>query len=314
MIALVGDQPLPNFIAVKHFGYDKVLLVYTEERETQYKYLRAVLEKKRGVVVKEVVTEAHYVNKIAQTVHEELTHLGIGATEKLVFNLTGGTKAMAMAAFHVAQWRDAEMLYLASQVVRDNTKVRAYQSKWHNQQIKPGGQISIPDCIELEDVFDLHLGMGNWEECGPSKDINGGGPFESLLKDTLCRYQKDVNEVKAGVKTLNRQVDMDLVVRLGNHYGIIEAKSGGKGAGMKGLQQLSTSKSLMGTYSRAFHVITVAASSEHKELREALGFTSISLQSYDEHTNTISPDDEEKLLTEIKDAFLELPGAVSEYV
>src|SRR5712692_8464860 len=120
MIALVGDQPLPNFLAVRHFHYNKVLLVYTDEKEQQYKYLKAALQKDPKVAVEGVETEAHYINQIAQTVHEELTYLGQEAPEQLVFNLTGGTKAMSLAAFQVAQWRDAEMLYVTS----EGTEVR----------------------------------------------------------------------------------------------------------------------------------------------------------------------------------------------
>src|SRR5205814_306814 len=108
MIALVGDQPLPNFLAVRHFHYDKVLLVYTRETQTQYKYLKAALQKEALEKVEGVETEAFYINQIAQRLDEELTYLGLDdASEQLVFNLTGGTKAMSLAAFQVAQLHDA---------------------------------------------------------------------------------------------------------------------------------------------------------------------------------------------------------------
>src|SRR6266516_2177338 len=110
MIALVGDQPLPNFLPVRHFHYDRVLLVYTDEREKQYKYLQAALQKEPGMTVEGVETEAHYIHRIAQTLDEELTYLGWETPEQLVFNITGGTKAMSLAASRIAQKRDAEML------------------------------------------------------------------------------------------------------------------------------------------------------------------------------------------------------------
>src|SRR5947209_2674924 len=114
MIALVGDQPLPNFLAVRHFPYDKVLLVYTGTKKQEYESLKAALQREPKVEVEGVETEAHYINQIAQTIDEELTYLGWVKPEQLVFNLTGGTKAMSLAAFQIAQLRDAEMLYVTS--------------------------------------------------------------------------------------------------------------------------------------------------------------------------------------------------------
>lgn len=307
MIGLVGDQPLPNFLAVRHFHYDKVLLVYTKDTELRYKYLKAALQKEALEMVRGVETEAFYINQIAQTLDEELTYLGLDTPEQLVFNLTGGTKAMSLAAFQVAQLRNAEMLYVTSEIGKE---VRVYHSFWSDNQLQPAGQEEIPGCITLKDVFDLHLGAGNWREYGPSKDI--GGAFEKLLAETL-RKQKNVSEVMSGIGTLNRQVEMDIVVRFGNHYGIIEAKTGNEGRGLKGLQQLSTTVSFMSTYSRAFYVITVPANPQHKELMEALDFKTISLESYNATTQEISAQDEVKLLTEIENAFLEPPGALHVY-
>jgi hypothetical protein len=307
MIGLVGEQPLPNFLAVRHFHYDKVLLVYTKDTRLQYQYLKAALEKEGLEMVEGVETGAFYINQIAQTLDEELVYLGLVVDqepqEPLVFNLTGGTKAMSLAAFQIAQLYGAEMLYVTSEIGQE---VHAYHSLWSNKQLQPAGMEDIPACIELKDVFNLHLGERNWRAYGPANDV--GGNFEKLLADTLRKYKKIVSEVMTGVKTLNGQVDMDLVVRFGNHYGIIEAKAGDVGRTLKGLQQLSTTVSLLSTYSRAFYVITVPANPQHEELMKALNFKTISLESYDPTTQQISPEDEKKLLTEIENAFLQPPG------
>jgi hypothetical protein len=302
MIGLVGEQPLPNFLAVRHFHYDKVLLVYTEDTEPQYKNLKAALQKIGLKMVKDLETGAFFVNQIAQTLDEKLTDLGLDPQEQLVFNLTGGTKAMSLAAFQVAQLYDAEMLYVTSELGKE---VRAYRSFWSNKELQPAGMEDIPACIELRDVFNLHLGEGKWEAHEPSKDT--GGTFEKLLADTLHKH-KNVSEVKSSVRTLNGQIEMDLVVRFGNHYGIIQAKTGKSGRELKGLLQLSTTVSLLSTYSRGFYVITVPVEPQHKELIDALGFTVISLESYDPTTQKISAQDEMKLLTGIEHAFLEPPG------
>src|SRR5690348_9507589 len=103
MIELVGDQPLPNFLAVKHFQDDigQVLLVYTDEKKDEKRRLEDVLTKTLHVNVQEVETQAHDVNKIIQRLREKLNALHIGSQQQPVFNLTGGTKAMSLAATRI---------------------------------------------------------------------------------------------------------------------------------------------------------------------------------------------------------------------
>src|SRR2546429_293691 len=43
MIALIGEQQLPNFLPVRHFSPSNVLLVYTEKTQPQYENLQEEL-------------------------------------------------------------------------------------------------------------------------------------------------------------------------------------------------------------------------------------------------------------------------------
>lgn len=297
MVALVGDQPLPNFIPLRHFSFDKVLLVYTKTKAEQFEKLEAVLKKEPCLVeIYTLETGAYDIPDIAAALNEELTCLHLPNSEQLVFNLTGGTKPMSLAAYQVAQLRNASMIYVQS----TSRETWVYHSTWFNQELQNGGKEFIPACITLQDIFDLHLGIGNWQECGPSKDI--GGHFEKVLANT---FDVEKYEVMSGVKTLNKQVEVDIAVRFNNHYGIIEAKSGENGKKLDGIKQLSTALPLLGIYSRAFHVITVDPHKEHKALREALHMKTISLKSYDPTAKAISDNDKTELLARIEEAFNE---------
>ncbi len=314
MIELVGDQPLPNFLAVKHFqdDIDQVLLVYTDEKKEEKRKLEDVLTKTLHVKVEKVETQAHDVSTIIQRLREKLNALHIGPQQQPVFNLTGGTKAMSLAATRVAQELNAGMMYIASQ----NRDVHIYHLEWRNNELAPAGDEKILPCITLKDVFDMHLGwlsneQRNWEIYGPSKDKKGGGPFEELVAGTLQRHRDLVDEVVSRVITLNRQIEIDIAIRLGNHYGIIEAKSG-ENKKLKAVKQLSMAWPLLSTYARPFHVMTIPTPDDHKPLKDALGITSISLLSYDKEKNTISADDEIELMTRIEHAF-EVPGVFSPY-
>jgi len=309
MIALVGDQPLPNFLPIRYYQPDNVLLVYTEQKKKQYEYLEATLQKVARLNIYELDTDAFYIHAIVQRLNEELTYLlgpqpPVPITLPLIFNLTGGTKAMSLAAYQVAQLHSAEMIYLQS----EGKDTRVYHSTWAGQQLQPIGSELVPECLELQDVFDLHLGPGNWQKCGPSK--NEGGPFEELV---AARLRAQNYEVMSGVRTLNDQIEVDIAVRSRNQYGIIEAKMGHKGRRLDGVKQLGTAVPLLGTYSRAFYVITIKSDPRHKALTDALGIEVISLPGYDAVTNLISPADETELLSRIEDAFNGISGAGAPY-
>src|SRR5947209_13672979 len=107
MIVLVGEQQLPNFLPVQHYSPSHVLLVYTERTQQQYKNLKAVLEQKKGKVYG-IETEPYDISTIVRALNKELAQnkelaRSIEASSQPpMFNLTGGTKIMSLAAYQVA--------------------------------------------------------------------------------------------------------------------------------------------------------------------------------------------------------------------
>lgn len=298
MVALVGDQPLPNFLPVQHYQPEAVLLVYTAKTQQKYTYLETTLQRgarspgmatSSRVEVFGLITDPYDIPGISQALEKKLEQL----SPPFIFNLTGGTKTMSLAAYQVAQQHKAAMIYLQS----EGKHTRVYHYTWDDQRLQAAGNELMPECLELRDIFDLHLGPGSWQEFGPSPDE--GGPFEQLLAD-LLRAQH--YEVMCGVRALGKQIDVDIAVRAGNQYGIIEAKMGTKGRKLDGVKQLSTAVRLLGTYSRTFYVITLESDPRHKTLTEAASIDVISLPGYNATTNTLMPDDEAEFLARIKKA------------
>lgn len=291
MIALVGEQLLPNFLPVRYHRPESVLLVYTARTQPKYASLQATLQKE--VRVFGIETDAYNMPAIVQSLNAELDkRTGQGASPP-TFNVTGGTKAMSLAAYQVAQQRRAPMIYLES----EGKNTRIYHYTWVGQQPQAAGSELVPECIKLRDVFDLHFGPGNWQEHGASH--SEGGRFEELLARVL-RAQNF--EVMLGVKALNQVIDIDVAVRSGNQYGIIEAKMGTGGRKLGGVKQLSTAVRLLGTYSRTFCAITVSPDPSHHMLTDAANIDIISLLSYDKTTNTLSSADEAELLSRVAKA------------
>ncbi len=103
-----------------------------------------------------------------------------------------------------------------------------------------------------------------------------------------------------GVRGINGQIDVDIAVRSGNQYGIIEAKTGAKITNLDGIQQLHTAAKYLGTYSQTFYVIAGEPETTQKELVKASNIQVISLPDYDGTANPLSSEEATKLLSSVE--------------
>ncbi len=276
MIALIGEQPLPNFLPVRHYHPGNVLLVYTARTRQKYEYLKVTLQKEVNVYGLE--TDPYDIPSIANAINEEFAKMALWISQPLMFNLTGGTKTMSLAAYQVAQQHNAPMMYLQS----EGKHTRVYHYIWEGQQLQSTSDELLPECIRLQDIFDLHLGPGNWQEYGSGQQE--GSPFEDALAALLRTHGY---EVMIGVRAMNGQIDVDVAVRSGNQYGIIEAKMGENGRRLDGIKQLSTAARHLGTYSQTFYIITVPPQPAHTAITDASNIEVISLPGYNRTSNVL---------------------------
>ena len=292
MIALIGEQPLPNLLPIRHYHPQNVLFVYTERTEQVYKRLKATLQQETTVYGLE--TDAYDIVAIAEALDKQLEQLPEPNSLPIDFNLTGGTKAMALAAYQVAQQHDMPVFYLQSEGKHN----RIYHYTWESGQLRAVRNILLPECVTLRDVFNVHFGPNAWQESGPGR--SEGSPFEILLAETL---QSHGYEIMIGVRALDGQIDIDVAMRFENRYGIVEAKMGNNGKKLNGIKQLSNNVRHVGTYTQTFFAITVPPQRAHEAVMLASRIKVISLTSYDVGTNSLSSDDLKKLIT-IVDASL----------
>src|SRR5260370_39003487 len=104
MVALIGEQPLPNLLPVRRYQPDAVLLVYTERTKGVYERLVAMLKQETKVYGLE--TSAYDVVAIVKALDTRLEEQDL-VNQTLIYNLTDGTKKIERAGYHDAQWRDA---------------------------------------------------------------------------------------------------------------------------------------------------------------------------------------------------------------
>ncbi len=293
LLSLIGEQPIPNLLPVKYLTPDKVIFVYTTRTENVARRLRRVLSGDASLK-NDLKTEPYFFKNILRDIQKKITK-----DEDVLFNLTGGTKIMALAAYSLAVQRNASFIYLQSE------GHKSILARYRFENALPVAEIEkeeISAIITIDEYLNAHL--PGYEEGGFSKDghgrINDGGLFEKAVYESLVRR---FDEVLAGVrpKGVANQIEIDLVIRQKNQVGIAEIKLGGKGSGKRGLDQLKMagSKDYLGSYTKQFMIVGKRLSQKIEKLARERGVKILYLDSYREGSS-IAKQDADKLATTMK--------------
>lgn len=236
-VSLIGEQPIPNLLPLRYRPPRAVVLVHSDRTEAAAERLERLLP--QGCEPVYCATSAYDIRAIRHDLASIIEGRDWKATD-LMFNLTGGTKSMALAAYLVAAKLRSPFIYLQS----EGRRTRLYRYEFEEDDIPHlvddrllPGLISIDDYLRAY-VDEYHLtGFSNEQ---------AGGQFERAIHDAL---EPEVDEIKVGVKLLGA-LDIDFAVRCDNQVGIIEAKTG---RGTKaGIDQLNTAggQRYLGTYTQ----------------------------------------------------------------
>lgn len=308
MIALVGEQPLPNFLAVRQLLAAQpstrmhVLLVYTEKTEKHFIYLRDKLALE--VTVHELKTDPYDIHTIVDDLQTILNKLEKIVPMPFIFNLTGGTKTMSLAAYQVAAMRHASVLYLQSEDDEDGQSVIDYYN-WHDHQFIHQTREPVTEYITLRDMLELHLGPEsekNWSVKGTTIQTDTHSHlFEEAIAQVLSEHGY---ETLCGVKGKKDQLDIDVMIGYQNQIGIIEAKTSEKDelTKLEAIKQLSwATRYIKGTYIKQFVVTNSVAAPNLKAMGDALEIPIISLRHYKRGPDAtfLSYEDEATLLDQI---------------
>lgn len=249
MLMLVGEQPAPNLLPARHYRPETVALCYTERTAKQAIRLKQLMEQD-GLAVLAVKVEPYEIGSIVTTIREEIDNRDWRA-EDLLFNLTGGTKTMAFAAYDVAQEMRAPILYFQSEGRVSRVYRYSFDGEGH-----PRSEIvdNVPESITLADYLRLYL--EDFESRRPSHDESPGHLFEVAVGDALAEAGFEVMRRVCPLHGSN--IEIDLVFRSGNQIGIMECKVkfGRKGVEKDAIDQLvaMAGREYLGTYVARFLV------------------------------------------------------------
>lgn len=294
LISLIGEQPIPNLLPIRHLKAAENLLVYTAKTEPVARRLRQIISGRPNLAA-DLLAEPYNFDELRQKLAARLY-----GKQNVLFNLTGGTKMMSLAAFSLAAQFGFPFVYLENQ----GSTLRRY----HFVAGAPVLQetISLQTLISTTDYLNAHL--DGFKQTGFHKDQNGkldaGGLFEQVVFQAIENGLKK-GAVLAGIRPTGEgleQIDIDLAFRVANHVGIAEVKLGSGEGPKKGLNQLKMAgeADFLGTYTAQFLITgTDGLNKSLKTLATKRKIKIISLR-YDEKNHSLPSYEAERLVAEIR--------------
>lgn len=288
MILLIGEQPLPNLLPLKHFHPDHAVLVRTSRTKKVSEHLQTLTPTDIQLSMLDVAPYS-----IVDITHQLRQFLSTEAlsSETLYFNVTGGTKPMALAAAFIARDYGAPLFYFQT----EGQKSLLYHYEFTNDgTLKLEESLEIPETITLDEY--IRAFVGHYQV----KDFpeNVGGQFERLVYETL---KPEVDEIMSNL-VLGGALEIDLAVRCGNQVAIAEVKTGKKARSKSGIDQLNTAggREYLGIYTRKVLIVNAKWNDQQsnlRELAEARRIQVIELPSYDGVNHPfLSPEDKDTLI------------------
>ncbi len=258
MVCLIGEQPVPNLLPIRHCQPQQVILVYSTTTKRVSDNLERLLKGKFVVLSHEV--PPYDIVAAQKNLAEYLSQRNLQGTN-LLFNLTGGTKPMSLAAFRLAQEQSVSVVYLQSE---------GGQSLLYRYEFDKGGLVLrertvIGELLTIDDYLKAHV--GKYQQRRQKDD------FEQLVLNAL---QPHVSEIISGV-SIGANIELDLTIRCGNQVGVAEVTTGE--ASKRKIDQLNSAsrREFLGIYTKRFLIISQTLESNNRLLAEAYNIIVIEL-------------------------------------
>lgn len=246
LVSLIGEQPTPNVLPLRHYKPDQVILVHTDLTAGLAGRIAALIEKEFHVLRPYCRTDAFLVDRIRS---ELLEYIGMHAGKAdLIFNLTGGTKTMEYAALDVARQCKAKAFYYQTE---------GNQSLIHPYHFDEQGEMACEPPIEIDAVLQIEEFLKLFvKDYRPAEEKDHEGKaFEQMVLAVLESLGPDYEVMpNQRLSGFSHNVELDWVLRYRNTFAVGEVKlHGTKSAGIDQLNS-ATDQRMLGTYTKKFLV------------------------------------------------------------
>lgn len=288
IVSLVGEQAAPSLVVLRTLSPKGFTLVCTDLSKRIAGNIRDLVRAEERHLLE---VPPYRLGEITRLLREHASSIG----DEIAFDLTGGTKTMALAAYAVAQSMGAKIYYLKFQ----GEKV-IFEYTWEGDVLKER-EISLgSSSFTLSDYLGAYLGPGNFDIHGiPEEPDSPGKRFEKEVYEALA---ESLDEVGASIR-ISGALELDLAFRKGISVGVAEVKTGRKACEKRPLEQLNAAcaREHLGTYTKKVLIIDRVwdASKENLiDLARAWKIKVIELPSFGVQ-NHLSPEDKRKLQEEV---------------
>ena len=288
LVSLIGEQILPNLLPIKYLKPSVSLAVYSEFSEPGYNRLEKAVGHDTKLIPCKV--DAYNLDAIRPILRVALMSFD---SSDLLFNISGGTKPMSIAAYLEAAELNAPMIYFQSEGRRSRVLRYAFQD---GKSVMTGDEF-LPSVITLDEYLRAQVNLLPSRSNEPD---DYGHRFQRAVFNALSGT---VDEIRYGV-AIQGAVDIDIAVRCENQVGIVEVKTG-KNDLKKAIDQLNTAgeQRYLGTYTQKFLVSDQdwkeKEFSDRQELAKAHRIAIIDLPGY-ARSEKLQADELEKLISAIQ--------------
>ena len=286
LINLIGEQPVPNLLVIKHMQPSENILLYSDTTEKTAKRLERLVQ-----VKKKIKTDPYDIDKI---VSETISFLE--SDNKLVFNITGGTKIMSVALFKIALEKKADFVYLQS----EGNQSLLLKYTFQDMNIVVSKEY-LPELIDNDTYLKAHI-----NDYYIDNSITGGSDFENSVANALKENNFEILQ-NVRPKGEGNQLEIDIVLRLKgtNNVAIAEIKTGDEHeeGPKKGIEQLALAgqREYLGIYTKRFLITQRKLSLQIKELALAHGIIIIDDLKYDYKSKKIDDESKKNIINRIKE-------------
>lgn len=253
LISLIGHQTLPILLAIKQIRPDKVILLYSNRLDMQRRKsnLLSLLPTDVGWIDLPPV-DPWKIDSVARRLLEYIENEEIEGAE-FICDVTGGTKAMSIGLAHFAEQYGHKVLYLESDNGESVLQSYTLSAK---KPYRIESEIQITETVTIDEFLQVYLGSFNTQPHLSKNPDEKGAIFEADVRKGF-EETKLLNEIKYAIKP-NHAEEIDIILRKGNRFAIVECKQGGEARKAYGILQLSNlgSERYLGTYTRKILAVT----------------------------------------------------------
>lgn len=252
LVSLIGHQTLPLLLVIKQLKPDKVILLSSNKTDVldRKNHLSELLSP--GIVFTSApVVDPWNIEDVPRRLQEFIEDQEIEGAE-FICDVTGGTKAMSIGLAHFAEQHGYGMIYLESD--NGDPLLQSY-IKTVNGISRPTAPTALTTQITIDEFLFAYLGKFDTSPHPPQAPNSNGALFETDVRKAF-EATGLLDEIKYGLKTRGSE-EIDIVLRKGNRFAIVECKQGNSATDVYGILQLNNlaSERHLGIYTRKIFVV-----------------------------------------------------------